>query len=534
MSGTISPAALKRRLVDLDGELALLDVRERGVYGRGHLLFATSAPLSRLEIDAPRMVPRRATPIVLCDDDDGLAARAAEVLERFGYGEVSVLDGGVPAWRDAGYELFGGVYVPSKAFGEFVEATYDTPRVSAVELESLRADNTAMVILDSRPAAEYRRMNIPGGVNVPGAELIHRIHDIAPDPETLVVVNCAGRTRSIIGAQSLINAGVPNRVVALENGTMGWTLAGLELEHGQDRVPPPPSEAARGWARDAAARLARRFDVPSIDRDTLVRWRDEAVTRTLYLCDVRSPEEYLAGHLPGAIGAPGGQLVQASDSYIPVLGARVVLVDDDGARATMTASWLIQMGRGDIHVLAGGLGEDGLESGPAPREVLGLDVPVHGFEIGAATLAGLLPGRDVAIIDLADSRRYKAGHIPGAWFVIRSRLEANLAKLPPAPAYVATSPDGALARLAAGEISRIVREPVKVLAGGTDAWAATGMPLPQGPEHMADGPDDVYLLPYDHPPERIEQAMRDYLSWETSLVPQIARDGTARFRAYPA
>ena len=152
--GTISPAALKRRLVDLDGELALLDVRERGVYGRGHLLFATSAPLSRLEIDAPRMVPRRATPIVLCDDDDGLAARAAEVLERFGYGEVSVLDGGVPVWRDAGYELFGGVYVPSKAFGEFVEATYDTPRVSAAELGSLRADDTAMVILDSRPAAE--------------------------------------------------------------------------------------------------------------------------------------------------------------------------------------------------------------------------------------------------------------------------------------------------------------------------------------------------------------------------------------------
>ena len=196
----------------------------------------------------------------------------------------------MPAWRDAGYELFGGVYVPSKAFGEFVEETYDTPRVSAAELDRLRADNTAMVILDSRPAAEYRRMNIPGGVNVPGAELIHRIHDIAPDPDTLVVVNCAGRTRSIIGAQSLINAGVPNRVVALENGTMGWTLAGLELEHGQDRAPPPPSEAARGWARDAAARLARRFDIPSIGRDTLARWRDEAVTRTLYLCDVRSPD----------------------------------------------------------------------------------------------------------------------------------------------------------------------------------------------------------------------------------------------------
>ena len=83
---------------------------------------------------------------------------------------------------------------------------------------------------------EFNRMSIPGGINCPGAELTHRIAALAPDPATTVVVNCAGRTRSILGAQSLRHAGVPNPVVALRNGTMGWHLAGFELEHGQDRA----------------------------------------------------------------------------------------------------------------------------------------------------------------------------------------------------------------------------------------------------------------------------------------------------------
>ena len=228
------------------------------------------------------------------------------------------------------------------------------------------------MILDSRPFDEYRRMSIPGGIDVPGAELVHRIHDLAPDPDTLVVVNCAGRTRSIIGAQSLINAGVANQVVALENGTMGWTLAGHQLEHGQARVPPPPSAAGRAWAKQAAEQVRARFGVPTVDHATLARWRAEAETRTLYLCDVRSPEEYAAGHLPGALCTPGGQLVQATDSWLGTHGARVVLVDDDGVRATMTASWLLQIGRWAVHVLAGGLGGE-LETGPERTAVLGLE-----------------------------------------------------------------------------------------------------------------------------------------------------------------
>jgi rhodanese-related sulfurtransferase len=528
MSARIAPATLRARLTDRHGELALLDVREQGAFARAHILLASNAPLSRLEIDVPRLVPRRATPIVLCDGGDGLAGRAAALLARHGYSNVAVLDRGIEGWRDTGFVLFEGVHVPSKAFGEFVEATYGTPHITAAELKRLAAPD-GLVILDSRPLPEYRQMSIPGGIDVPGAELVHRVRDLAPDPKTLVVVNCAGRTRSIIGAQSLINAGIANRVAALENGTMGWTLAGQRLEHGQARVPPPLTESSRAWAQAAAAKVAARFGVRTIGHDALERWRAEAAARTLYLCDVRLPEEYEAGHLPGTRCMPGGQLVQATDSYLGTRGARVVLVDDDGVRATMTASWLLQMGWRETYVLREAL-RGALERGPERLEVLGLDEGATEAAISPATLARMLDADGVRILDFADSRSFREGHIAGAWWLSRATVQHSLAQIPPALAYVLTSPDGILARLALGEVVRLVDAPVHVLAGGTEAWRAAGLALEAGAERMAGDPDDVvYLRPYDRPPEQAEAAMREYLAWETTLLSQLERDGTLSF-----
>jgi rhodanese-related sulfurtransferase len=427
--------------------------------------------------------------------------------------------------------LFEGVYVPSKAFGEFVEQAYRTPHISAAELAGLRAAGTELVVLDSRPLDEYRKMCIPGGIDVPGAELVHRIHDLAPDPATLGVANCAGRTRSIIGAQSLINAGIANPVVALENGTMGWTLAGVELEHGQARTAPPPSAAARSFASAAAAQVAKRFGVTQVAPKTLARWREDP-TRTLYLCDVRSPDEYAAGHLSGARCTPGGQLVQATDGYIGTHGARVVLVDDDGVRATMTASWLVQIGRWEVAVLEGGL--DGpLETGAERSEVLGLAPDDALPAIAPAELARLAPGREVQVLDLADSRSWRSGHVPGAMRLTRGRIGRDWPGVPAAPRYALTSEDGVVACLALPEVAAAGAAAVVVLAGGTAAWRAAGLPLETAPAPAGDDPDDdVYLRPHDRAPEQIAQAMRDYLQWETALMPQLKRDGTLHFAAH--
>src|ERR1043166_9169398 len=427
----IGAAALRAMLLDGE-ELALIDVREERIFSESHLLFARSVPLSRLELRFKRLVPRLTTRIVLADDNDGLAERAAAVLSEAGYSDLHILDGGIAAWEAAGFELFSGVNVASKAFGGFVEHARGTPSIGPQELDALMRSGADMVVLDSRPFDEYARVSIPTGVNVPGAELVLRIHYIMPSPDTLVVVNCAGRTRSIIGAQSLINAGVPNKVVALRNGTMGWSLAGFRPDSGKSRRAPDVSHGGLAWAKSAAEAVARKLGIKSIDEAALARLRADQ-SRTLYLFDVRDPAEYAAGHVAGALSAPGGQLVQATDQYAGTLGARIVLVDDAEVRAVMTASWLRQMGWRDVFVLA----EAGTETGTPTAPVLG--AAPRDLAIDCAALADLMSKGEATVIDLSLSPAYRKAHIPGAWFAIRSRLARALERIPLRGTIVLTS-----------------------------------------------------------------------------------------------
>jgi rhodanese-related sulfurtransferase len=360
------------------------------------------------------------------------------------------------------------------------------------------------------------------------------VHDLAPDAETTVIVNCAGRTRSIIGAQALINAGIPNRVVALRNGTMGWHLAGFELDRGQNRRYPEgtPKELTRALA--VADRVAARFGVRVVETAELEAWRLQADERTLYLLDVRDPAEYGAGHLPGSRPAPGGQLVQALDYFIGVRGARVVLVDDTGVRATMTAHWLIQMGLDEVYMLRGGLDDAStLETGddaPPMPEPEGPPAP----QLTPSELQAVLEADDAVVLDVGYSKAYRKGHIPGSSWALRTRIKETGRALPQSGTLVIASSDGRLARLAVAEVRALTAAEVKVLEGGTDAWKAAGLALEADNTYPEDDACiDVWLRAYDRN-SRVEEKMNEYLAWEIDLVNQIGADGDTRFRGAPS
>ncbi len=520
-TNAISADELRDRLLS-GGEVAVLDAREQGSFSVGHLFWGSCVPLSRLEFLVAGLVPRRDCPVVWVDADGaagGVAARAARRMLAFGWTDVAVLEGGASGWPG---ERYSGVNVPSKAFGEWIERIERTPHLAAAELARRQAAGELLVVLDARPMREYRRMSIPGGVDCPGVELVYRVHDVAPDPNTTVVVNCAGRTRSIIGAQSLRNAGLPNRVLALEHGTMGWELAGLTLAHGATLHAPAPSTEGLARAKDAAARVAQRFSVRCVTAATVRDWLADG-SRTTLVFDVRTSEEYEAGHAAVARHAPGGQLVQATDEYVGVLGSRIVLVDDDSlVRATMTASWLAQFGRYEVAVARL---DDSTTTGPDTVASL---VPLDAPTIDAPELAAR-SGR-VTVIDLADSVRYRRGHIPGSWWAIRSRFDEAAGIAGP---VVLTSPDGELAR-AAHEDAEHHWPGTTVLAGGTVAWTALGYPLEEGPGRPTTEADDVWYKPYDEDRAVAHGRMRDYLDWELALLQQIDRDELVRFRHFPA
>ncbi len=519
----ISARALKAALHD-GGEIALLDVREHGQYGEGHPFLAVPLPYSRLEIGILRLVPRRRTRIVLYDDGPqgasaGVALMAARRLAALGYSDLRILEGGLAAWVAAGCRLFAGVNVPSKTFGELLEQTFTTPHISARELEARLARGEDLVVIDGRPVEEYRKMSLPTAICCPNGELALRSGIIAPKPSTTIVINCAGRTRSIVGAQTLIDIGVPNPVFALENGTQGWYLEDLPLDHGAQRHYPPQAPedlpALKRQARDFAARWA----VPFVDVATVAAWREDPL-HTLYLLDVRTPEEFARGSLAGAIEAPGGQLIQATDHFVATRGARLVLLDDELVRAPVIAARLRQMGW-EVAVLEQGIAA-ALPPVDEPPAVGGAMPPL----VAARALIGLAGA--AMLLDLRPSQVYRAGHLRGACWTIRPRLS----RLKPEPGQkvvlIVDTPE--IGRLAAMDLAEIGVRDIGLHLADPAEWAAAGLALEATPDcpRDADAIDFLFFVHDRH--DGNKDAARRYLAWELGLLAQIDAQERAIYR----
>ena len=323
-----------------DGEeMAVLDTRDVGAHARGHVPSSCPVPTSELELRLTSLLPRRAVRVVVIGEDDMAAHRAGHQIRRSGFTNVAVLAGGVEAWAHAGHDVHDGMHTMSKAFGEHVARALRTPMMTAAELRALRERGQPVALVDCRPEPEYTARHVPGAGHAPGTELLARVLDMDREPGTAVVVSCAGRTRSIIGAQTLIDAGVAAPVQALENGTIGWELAGGDL----------------------------------------ATWRADD-SRTTYVFDVSSPADYEAGHRPGFASAPGGQLIQDLTARTAIPSARIVVADSDGVQALITAYWLRLMGR-DAYALPDANRGRWLEPGSgADAELVRLEKPYERLE----------------------------------------------------------------------------------------------------------------------------------------------------------
>ncbi|MEX3856666.1 MULTISPECIES: rhodanese-like domain-containing protein [Paraburkholderia] len=528
---SLIPATTVREWLNDNDEIALFDVREAGEFGEGHPFFAVPLPYSRLELDIGRLAPRRDVRIVLLDagtDDQAIARRAARRLHALGYTRLSVLKDGARGWAAAGYTLFKGVNVPSKTFGELVEHAYGTPHISAAELARLQAERAPLILLDGRTVEEHTKMTIPGAVSCPNGELAYRFGALAADARTPVVIHCAGRTRSIIGAQVLRSLGVPNPVVALENGTQGWALAGLQLEHGSTRrYPDTIEEAVSSEARERATALAARFAVTTLDVQAAQAWLD-AVERTTYLLDIRSAAEFAHDGVPAAVHAPGGQLLQATDQTIGVRRARVLLVDYDGTRAPVIAAWLVQLGLETALVAA--------RDAHALRR-LAPQAAAHGAVeeqlIDADGLRKLRGAEGVHVLDLRSSAAYRSGHPERAQWSIRPRLLAALAEVAPSQRIVLLAESRSLAALAALDLREAGIGQVSIAKDGIDTFRQAGYAIEASPQAPADSERIDYLFFVHDRHEGNLDAARAYLAWETGLIAQCAPDELQQFRFDP-
>ena len=522
-----TPVKLKNLLNSLK-EMSLIDLREEAEFGKEHILLATSLPFTQLELRIDGLVPNKQTQIILMDQcDEAIPQLAKKLLNKWNYRNVEILKGGLEEWKKTGNETYSGVNVPSKAFGEYVEKTYKTPSLKAQELKKLIEDEKDILIFDARPFDEYQRMSIPGAIDAPGVELVNRAPSLITNPNTQIIVNCAGRTRSIIGAQSLINIGLPNPIYALENGTMGWHLSGYQLEKGATMYAQNSSTKQKQRLRELVEKLVQKYKVEFLDYDSFLNMQRAEKYSNLFFFDIRSPEEYLRAHIRGSRNAPGGQLVQATDKYIGVRNSKIVLVDDTETRSIMTASWLIQMGWTNVYVLKNGITKNpDLTTAPFKPKIYG---EPSSRSISPGELKSLLKNNQCFLIDIDTSLKYREGHIPGSYWSLRSSLKKEISKIVKYNKVVITSHDGVLASLATRDIEN--NQPDKeifFLKGGTNEWKENKyITETKNPQFLCDT-IDVQYKPYDHS-EDTKKLMTEYLDWEVNLLDQININNSLTF-----
>lgn len=515
MSREISAAEAKK-LVHDGAEIAFLDLREAGEFGEGHPLFAIPCPYSTLEARIGALVPRRGVRLLLIDGGDGVAVRAAAVLEATGYSNVMIVDGGTLAWAAAGFTLFQGVNVPSKTLGELAEHAWLPQTIDAPTLKRWQDEGRAFRFFDCRPPTEYAKMRVPGAVCLPNGELAHRFPVAVAEADTPVVVTCAGRTRSIVGALGLRLAGVVPPVYALENGTQGWQLAGFKLERGNTAAPYPTLQAeAAAATRARAEAVTAKHGIEVIDRAGIEAWRSDK-TRTTYLFDVRTPEEIGADPAPAFTPALSGQLVQATDQWVGVRHARLVLLDDLGLRGVIAAFWLRQLG---YEVAVARLG-DSLRGMPAVEDPIALP--------SARSLSAQEAlSTDGTFLDLRSSAAFRREHVAGARWGIRPRL--GRLGLDTAERVLLIGDEEAAA-IAAKELGELGFGSIYVVAGGHDALVATGAAVESGENDPApqDAIDFLFFV-HDRHDGNLE-ASRRYLAWEQGLITQLDAAERAAFR----
>ncbi len=505
-------------LMQREGDnLALLDVRETAEYNLAHIGGSCSLPRRQLEWRVSQLVPWTGERVIVCDDDGQRASLASSTLEALGYSDVAVLTGGLNRWVTENYGTEWGVNVPSKDFGEKLLLTQHVPEVEPDELATWLKDGRKLIMLDSRTPEEHNRACIPGSRSMPGAELGLRIWDLADD-ETTVVVHCAGRTRSLLGAGTLQRLGVKN-VFALKNGTMGWQLAGLDLETGSQRLAlPEPSDEGRKLAVAKTRSVALQEGVRYVDAAGCRELMASAAKQTIYAIDVRSREEYAAGHVPGFRWVPGGQAVQATDNFVAVRGGSIVFAcDASSVRSSMTAAWFRQMGFPNVYVLDGGTDAwsadgPGLETGEDIETPAGLDAARERVEtVEPAALQAQLRADGATVIHVGTSDEFSTAHVPGSHWISRSWLELRIGEVAPEGSRVfVTSKDEANSLLAASTLRDLGYE-AEALEGGIEAWREAGLPIEQGLTGVAQAPDDVL------PVRRSYAEMLNYLRWEEQL-----------------
>jgi rhodanese-related sulfurtransferase len=526
------------RLLQSDQVYACIDVRERGEFALDQIPDTTPLARGTLEYRVEKMIPSKSVPVVVCCNDGRRSELAAMTLLEMGYRDVRLLAGGIVAWKKSGLATRQGWGVGGKEYGEKIAIKEAVTQISPEELFAARDRDENVVLVDVRTEEEYLRGHVPGAVNVPGGQLLFEVPGLLRNEDSLVVVSCAGRTRGILGTQLLREAGL-RKVCALQNGAMGWRLAGYELAVGpREEQVGSTGIQVRSWVKEATQRVASKANVRSVCCKEVERLQSS--TDIYYLVDVRLPKEFRSEHVIGSINLPGGQIALAYENFLAVRQATLFILADDDIRPVWASALFQRLGFPRVFVIDGGIqamAAHGFKLGDAEGET---DAKILGLANARALVEGWGPtqvlnsltgdGRPV-VLDVRGSGEYVSGHIRGAQWLARGKLEIEIAnKIHDKACQVITVCDsGIRSSLAAATLKSLRYRNIAYLSGGLKVWQREGLSLQDGLDG-ADVTREEAQADFGHTLwtgalGKSKADMQRYLSWEESLGHKYKQGG---------
>ena len=312
----------------------LIDCRERRDYVHGHWFGSNNIPLSILPIRLPFLCSDQDFPIYFLDWGDAASVVALRLIEKLGYQNVTPQKTTQPTEPVVGYVQ--GEYVWSKAFGEIVAHQSDILEVTP---QQYMTDYQHAQLVDVRPAGEYNRFTLPSSVNLPNSLLLANMEQLGHNAD-MVLLHCAGRTRSIIGAHTIKAAGYRGDFGIFRGGTQAWEIDGFTREHGANRTIGENIESA-----ESVANFLKQWQIPStqIQPTEISAFIETKSDHLMFDVSDDTANGVLVGE--NIIKVSGTNLVQQTDRSIARYHLPILLIDNaSGSRAAFAAYWLSRMG----------------------------------------------------------------------------------------------------------------------------------------------------------------------------------------------